>query len=359
MAPQAPWSPTAHAFAHHQFSHVANFWKQGREASFRLEALPGGRAELNLTFQLPRSSEVIPPPSQVSSPSESIPPPIHPAQFPPPRHCSPKGPYFRKSHFPQGHGSSLNQSVPKPASSPKVPSRQRKSYHRAVLHRAGQAASSLPPPKIGSLRQAASACVRNLQAEKAESERKRPLPNSPSVQTPLAQRIREDLQLSENEVDSPEKESLRSQTFPGASPLLSPPYVKGFPQPAPLVFTPSKIEAEEEANSVENIEIAKVEKVIEVAESVENIEVEKVLMTTKEEPTVPQRDPILEPAIEKCEESDWETIEDCEDNCENDFPAIDISCDNWDEKFNESVKRFHNIVNCENCDGVFTPDHQC
>ena len=338
-----PWSPTAHAFAQHQFSHLVNFWKQGRQASYRLEALPGGHAVLNLTFQLPTASEVIPPPSHM--------PPV-PAPQRPMRPLFPKG----KSHFPQGHGSSLNQSVPKPASSPKVPSRQRKSYHRAVLHRAGQAASSLPPPKFGSLRQAASACVRNLQAEKAESERKRPLPNSPSVQTPLAQRIREDLQVSENEVDSPEKESLRSQTFPGASPLLSPPYVKGFPQPAPLVFTPSKIEAEEEANSVENIEIAKVEKVIEVAESVENIE---VLMTNKEEPTVPQRDPILEPAIEKCEESDWETIEDCEDGCENDFPAIDVSCDNWDEKFTESVKRFHNIVNCENCDGVFTPDHQC
>ena len=52
-------------------------------------------------------------------------------------------------------------------------------------------------------------------------------------------------------------------------------------------------------------------------------------MTTKEEL-----------AIEKCEESDWET-------------------DKWDKKFSESVKRFHNIVNCENCDGVFTPDHQC
>ena len=63
MPPQAPWSPTAHAFAHHQFSHVANFWKQGRQASFRLEALPGGRAELNLTFQLPAASEVVPPPS--------------------------------------------------------------------------------------------------------------------------------------------------------------------------------------------------------------------------------------------------------------------------------------------------------
>ena len=36
--PQAPWSPTAHAFA--QFSHVANFCP----ASYRLEALPDGQA---------------------------------------------------------------------------------------------------------------------------------------------------------------------------------------------------------------------------------------------------------------------------------------------------------------------------
>ena len=60
-------------------------------------------------------------------------------------------------------------------------------------------------------------------------------------------------------------------------------------------------------------------------------------------------------------ESDWETVEDS-DGCENDFPAIDVSCDNWDKKFNESVERFHNIdsiIKFENCDGVFTSDHQC
>ena len=65
MTSQAPWSPTARAFAHHQFSHVTNFWKQGRQASFQLEALPGGQAQLNLTFQLPSTSEVVPPPSHV------------------------------------------------------------------------------------------------------------------------------------------------------------------------------------------------------------------------------------------------------------------------------------------------------
>ena len=68
MAPQAPWSPTAHAFA--QFSHVANFCP----ASYRLEALPDGRAELSLKFQLPQASEVVLPPSHVFP----VPPPQRP-----------------------------------------------------------------------------------------------------------------------------------------------------------------------------------------------------------------------------------------------------------------------------------------
>ena len=40
-------------------------YDRGRQASFRLEALPCGQAELNLTFQLPPASEVVPPPAQV------------------------------------------------------------------------------------------------------------------------------------------------------------------------------------------------------------------------------------------------------------------------------------------------------
>ena len=230
MVPQAPWSPNAHAFAHHQFSHVTNFWRQGRPASFRLEALPGGRAELNLTFQLPPASEVVPPPSHVSqvlAPQS----PVHPLF---PNGCFPQG-----SHLHHRSGSGPNQPKPKPAST-KVSSRQRKSYRRSVLHKAGLATSSLPPPKYGSLRHAASASVQRLQADQAKSERKRPLPDSPSVQSPMAQRIREDFQISENEVESPEKELLRSQTFPEKSPAPSPFYVKNFPSPAPLVFTPPK-----------------------------------------------------------------------------------------------------------------------
>ena len=210
MPPQAPWSPTAHAFAHHQFSHVANFWKQGRQASFCLEVLPGGQAELNLTFQLSPASEVVPPPSHVP-PVPAPHRPIHPL-------------------FPE-------------STSPKVASkRQRKNYRRSVLHRAAlnAASSTLPPPKNGSLRQAASACAQRQQTDlvSTQSAKKRPLPNSPSHIPPLAQRIRKDIQIGESEAESPEKEVLRGPPFLENSPAPFSPCSKGIPSPAPLVFTP-------------------------------------------------------------------------------------------------------------------------
>ena len=116
MPLQAPWSPTAHAFAQHQFSHVVNFWKQGHQASYRLEALPGGRAVLNLTFQLPKASEVIPPPSHV--------PPVSALQ-------RPMQPLFPKGYFPQGSGADSSTGLP---SQKNVSSKQRKSFRRSVLH---------------------------------------------------------------------------------------------------------------------------------------------------------------------------------------------------------------------------------
>ena len=235
MAPQAPWSPTAHAFAQHQFSQVANFWKQGRQASLRLEALPGGQAVLNLTFQLPSASEVIPPPSNV----HTVPTPQRPII-----------PLFPEG-FPQGS----------PSASTKVSSRQRKQYRRSVLHRAGLAASSLPSPKHGSLRQAASVCVQRLQSDQAskvntEKSRKRPLHDSsivfsPSNCSPLAQRIRSDLQIGE--VESPEREILRTLSSPVISPSpSSPTIVKSFPPPAPMAFTPLKTMDESEVDTALN-----------------------------------------------------------------------------------------------------------
>ena len=165
-----------------------------------LEALPNGQAELNLTFQLPPASEVIPPPAHVL-PTSAPQHPIHPL--------------FPDGHFPQWPSGA--DSKKKHASPKKVSSRQRKSYWRSVLHRAALAAPSLPPPKNGSLRQAALACVQRLQAVPvgAQSSKKRPSPGSPSVPSPsnlppLAQRIRLDIQVCDSKVDSPEKEVLRS-----------------------------------------------------------------------------------------------------------------------------------------------------
>ena len=231
MALQAPWSPTAHAFAHHQFSHVTNFWKQGRQASFRLEALPGGQAELHLTFQLPQASEVVPPPSHV---------------FPVPAPQRPIRPLFPRGCFPQKSDADSNT---KHASQKKVSTRQRKSYRRSVLHRASLAASSLPPPKDGSLGQAASVCVQRLQAvstlqASTQSDKKRPFSDSPSASSPsilapLAQRIRSDIQVGESEDESPAKEILRSPLSPENSSSPISPFGKGLiPSPAPLVFTP-------------------------------------------------------------------------------------------------------------------------
>ena len=231
------WSPTAADFSRHQLAHVTNFWRQGRAAEYRLKALPSGRAELCLTFELP-------------SPSESIPPPMNPAQGAPPRNVT-------KSFFPQGPGSGSGTKQ-KPAS-PKVSSRQRKSYRRSVLHRATLAAPCLPPPQSGSLRQAALACVKRLQVNPAlqmdtESAKKRSAALlSPSNLSPLAQRIRSDIQIGESEVESPERELLRSQTCPENIPPPCSPCVKGFPSPAPLVFTPCKIP--EAAEILRNVKV--------------------------------------------------------------------------------------------------------
>ena len=334
MPPQAPFSPTAHAFAHHQFSHVTNFWKQGRQASFRLEAHPGGQAELHLTFQLPVSSEVVPPPTHVSPAPQR---PIHPL--------------FPKGCFPQGSDA---DPVTKHTSKKKVSSRQRKSYRRSVLHRAALAATSLLPPKNGSLRQAAQACVQRLQAVSVSTQnaKKRSATLlSPSNLSPLAQRIRSDIGIGENEVESPEKELLRSQPCPENTPPPSSPCVRGFPSPAPLVFTPCKVESEETAKEVE------VESEVELESEVE-VESEK---TAKE----------VEVAKVDEQDSDWETIiEDCEKGSEIEFPAIDEDCENWAEKYTTSIRRFHNSGNfssqtdiketkCPNCGGAFNPHHQC
>ena len=108
------------------------------------------------------------------------------------------------------------------------------------------AASSLPPPKKGSesLPEATLACVKRQQADQAlpvNSENKKKRQLAPSIISPLAQRIRSDFHIDENEVESPEKELLRSHPSPQSVPYESTPSDrKVLPAPAPLVFIPSK-----------------------------------------------------------------------------------------------------------------------
>ena len=125
-----PWTPTAQNFVQHQLALVTSFWQQGRQAAFCLDALPGGKAELKVTFQLPEASELIPPPLLLSTASK----------FPKVR---PIIPLF----------SSTGPNM-------KFSAKKRKSVRRAVLHRAAQAAVSLPPPLPGSLREACLKVIR-------------------------------------------------------------------------------------------------------------------------------------------------------------------------------------------------------
>ena len=339
MAPHAPWSPTAQAFAQHQFSHVANFWNQGRPASFRLEALPGGHAELNITFQLPSASEVIPPPFH-ASPAPAPQRPIHPL--------------FPGGYFPQKSGANLS----KPASSKKISSRKRKSYQRSVLHQAALAAPSLPPPKNGSLRQAALACVERLQAKSAlpvipQSTRKRPPPStthvlSPPNYSPLAQRIRLDFQLGASEVVSPEREGLRSLFPPENSPLpISPQNVKSVPPPAPLAFTPQMYETEThiiESKVVESIEEVAVD--VEVLQAAGESVAEKKRI--EESDGISRKEQLrccncdAEMTLDhQCETSDsddnWEDMESEEDL----YPTFDMNSEDWADNFTNSIRRFH------------------
>ena len=364
-APHFGWSPTAEDFTRHQLSHVTNFWRQGRTAEFHLKAMPSGWAELRLTFELP-------------SPSESIPPPINPAFFAPPRNLG-------TSTFPQETGT---DPIPPP---PKVTSRQRKNYRRSVLHRATLAASSLPPPKNGSLRQAAQACVQRLQADPTLQvspligARKRvqscsPSP-SPSNRSPLAQRMRTDFQIGEHEMESPERESLRSQSYPEKtpSPPISPPSVRGFPPPAPLSFTPSKNqdgtespEISEETVVKEVAEVVKeVAKVAEVAEKGSSGEVFKDDQSESEEETVEEKEHVEETETEKENVEEEKTTEEKEIVEEKESVVEKITLEErrrTEERIRllEEALRLHKLEKekektpkCRNCGEVFTADHQC
>ena len=120
--PGGLWNPTAQTFARHQLAKVIHFWQQGRPAVFYLKSLDNGEAELNLTFQLPKPSEIIPQPLPTIPTSTAT-------ALPPKRPIIPL--------FPHGE-------VPSSQPPQKLSSKQRNSYQRLVLHRAATAAPNLP-----------------------------------------------------------------------------------------------------------------------------------------------------------------------------------------------------------------------
>ena len=190
----------------------------------------------------------------------------------------------------------------------KVSSKHRKIYRRSVLHRAALAVPSLPPPKYGSLRHAALACVQQLQGasaspESTQSANKRPFPDSPTAPSPsnlppLARRIRADIHVLETELESPEK--LRSPPCPVNSPYPISSCVKGLPSPAPLVFTP--------------------------------VPSRKSRCLNCEAEMTPDH---------QCEatDSEWEDI----DNEQELYPTLEIDSEDWADRFTNSIRTYHGV----------------
>ena len=118
--------------------------------------------------------------------------------------------------------------------------------------------------------------------------------------------------------------------------------MKGLPPPAPLAFTPPKIQ--------KVIEIPDVVRVPERAEIVEVDELAQVLKVVKEGVEVPPEKPsCLNCDTEmthyhQCEaiesDSSWEDVENEKDL----YPTLDVESENWDEKFTISIRRFHGIL---------------
>ena len=111
-----------------------------------------------------------------------------------------------------------------------------------MLHRPALATPSfLPPPKNGSLRQAALALVQRLQAVSAK---KRPLPDSPSalLLPKTFHRGKGKTMEMEKVKSNPQRRGvLRSPPILENSTSIFP-CMKGIPSPAPLVFTPVPLE---------------------------------------------------------------------------------------------------------------------
>ena len=181
---------------------------------------------LNLTFQFPSPSEIIPPPSPYSTtPLPTSRRPVAPTP-PPKRPIVPLFPPGEAPHFPPF------PSLPTPLSS-----RQRKSYQRSAIHRAARAAPNPPQhpraapnppqhpqaaPTFPPLQEAVTKPTSPLPPRKRP--RSSSLPPSPgSSPVTLSQQLRRDFNIQELESpgSSPRQEILREERPPSSSPSLS------------------------------------------------------------------------------------------------------------------------------------------
>ena len=95
--------------------------------------------------------------------------------------------------------------------------------------------------------------------------------------------MRSDCQISDSEIESPQKELLRGifspKNFP--SPTISLTNVKGFPPPAPLALTPLTLKNNDEvvvrsellesSKAVEEVELVDVDQLVGACEELENV----------------------------------------------------------------------------------------
>jgi hypothetical protein len=117
----------------------------------------------------------------------------------------------------------------------------------------------------------------------------------------LSQRIRKDIQIGENEVESPEKEELRSFPFSENSPAIFSPCLKDIPSPVSLVFTP----------------------------------------------VAPKKQSCWNCDAEMTHDHQCEAVESdssCEDELDG-YPTLDVESEDWAEKFSNSIRRFHGVNN--------------
>ena len=151
-------------------------------------------------------------------------------------------------------------------------------------------------------------------------------------------------------MESPERETLRSRLDPESFPPLNSPHcVQGVPPPAPLVFTPPKSNEESEipANTAEEVSGKKVE--VESEEPVVDYDEKLEEYKEKIERLYRLRDRMKD--LKKRLEDGAVSPEEYEVEDRKTKAEVEVIVGRKEQQ-KETPK-------CSNCDGEFSPDHQC